>query len=147
MIFLFSFFLISCAAPSEPEFKKLENVKFGSLSVIKPYSVTLNADAIFHNPNVLGANITEMNFDVYINDQKTTKINQDISAKMSPNSDFSLPIKCKIPLKEVFKDFKFKDILKEKVLRYKLDGYLKIGLGNVELKVPVTFEDEESFGL
>lgn len=135
--------IMACEAPQEPTFQKLENVTFNSLVLKKPYSVTLKADAIFHNPNVLGAKITEMDFDVYINDKKTTKIRQDVSATMPANSDFSLPIECKIPLREVFEDLKLRDILSAKVLKYKMDGHLKIGLGNLEIKVPVVFEGEE----
>ncbi len=143
MILLASLCILACEAPQEPTFLKLENVSFNSLVLKKPYSVTLKADAIFHNPNVLGAKITEMDFDVFINDKKTTQVRQDVTATMPANSDFTLPIECKIPLKEVFEDLKLKDLLSAKVLKYKMDGHLKIGLGNLEVKVPVTYEGEE----
>jgi len=146
-LFLFSLlFVLSCSAPEEPTFQKLQNVKFDSFG-LSPLSITLNADAIFHNPNSLGAKITEMDFDVYINNKKSTHIRQDLQSTMPAKSDFALPIKYKIPLKEVFKGIKLQEIMKMRSLKYKMDGHLKIGLGSVEVKVPVTYEGEEKIQL
>ena len=97
MILSLTLLLGACTAPENPSFNKLEKVKFNSLSIKKPYSVTLKADAVFNNPNALGAQISAMDFDVYINQKKTTHIRQDVSVKVSAQSDFTLPIICTIP--------------------------------------------------
>lgn len=141
---IFTLFALGCSAPVEPVFERLENVKFNSITLVKPYSITLNADAVFYNPNVLGANITEMDFDVYLNGNKATHIRQDLKASMSPKSEFALPIECKVPLKEVFKDIKLKDLYQLKEFDYKLDGHFKLGLGGIEVKIPVIHEGHES---
>jgi len=136
--------LIGCSSIVEPTFQGLENVNLNSLTLQKPYSVTLTADASFKNTNPMGANITEMDFDVFLNGKKATHIRQDLQVKMPANSEFDLPIKVKVPLKEVFQDLKLRDLYKLREFDYKLDGYLKLGLGNIEVKVPVTYEGHET---
>ena len=149
LLFLFAFIITSCNAPEYPEFRKMENVSFKSLSFDDGISVTLNGDAVFFNPNLLGANVTELDCDVFINGKKVTHINQDISAEMKGNSEFKLPLDFKVPLKEVFKDVKptLGNIFKKKKIEYRLVGSLKVGLGNIEMSIPVEYEDEEEVKL
>jgi len=139
--------LNACTKPEQPTFQKLENIKFNSLSIRKPYTVKLDANARFHNPNKLGAQIKSTDFDLFINGIKTTHINQDVSVKMPAQSDFSLPISGTIPLQDVFKDLKLKDILKSMKIEYQIVGYLTIDLAGVAIKVPFDYEGEESLGL
>jgi len=148
MSLLFSVCLIcACSKPEQPTFKKLENIKFNSLSIRKPYSVKLDANAIFYNPNNLGAQIKSTDFDLFINGIKTTHIKQDVSVKMPAQSDFTFPITGTIPLREVFKDLKLKDILQTMKIKYQIVGYLTIELAGVPIKVPFDYEGEESLGL
>ena len=138
--------LVACAGPQSPEFERIENVKFKSLSFTNGLSVTLQGDAIFHNPNPIGAKVTEIDLDVYINDKKVTHIRQEVSSTMKANADFSLPLNFDIPLKEVTKDLKptLGNIFKKMEVEYKLDGNIKVGLGNVELRVPVEHKGKEA---
>jgi len=141
--------LASCAQPSSPEFKKMENVQFKSASFLNGPSVTLVGDAVFYNPNTLGAQVTEIDMDVIINGKKVTRVKQDVSANMQGQAEFILPLSFEIPLEEIFKDFKptLGDIFKKRIIEYKLIGSIKVGLGNLELKVPVEYEDEEELKL
>ena len=124
------FICINCTQPSKPVFKSIENVKFNSFSIQKPYSVTFNADLIYHNPNQLGADITEMDFDVFIDDQKVTHITQSLRARMPARSDFTLPLELKIPLEDVIQDLSFKDLLSSRTINYQMIGHFKMGLGD-----------------
>ena len=137
----------ACENPAQPTFKKLENIKFNSLSIRKPYSVKLNADAIFNNPNTFGAQIKSADFDVIINGVKTTHIKQDISIKMPAHSDFMIPIICMVPLKDVFEDFKIKDLLSSQLIQYQMTGFLTIDLGGLPIKVPFDYNGEERLKL
>ena len=123
----------------------MRNVKFKSFSFSNGGSVTLKADAIFFNPNAIGANVTEVDLDMYIDDKKVTHIRQDVRAEMNANSEFTLPLDVSVPLKEVYKDLKpsLGNFLKNRKLGYRMDGTLKVGLGSVEIAVPVDFAGEE----
>lgn len=147
LVLSLTFMLGACSKPENPTFKKLENISFNSLSIQKPYSVKLNADAIFHNPNSLGVQIKAADFDVFINGIKTTHIKQDVSVKMPAQSDFTLPIVCSVGLKDVFEDLKLKDLFKAKKIKYQMNGYLTIDLAGVPIKVPFDVEGEEKLSL
>ena len=147
LILAITLLLVACTKPEKPTFKKLENIKFNSLSIKKPYSVKLNADAIFNNPNSVGAKITAMDFDVFINGIKTTHIKQDVATKILAQSDFTLPIICTVPLKDIFKDLKITDLLKSQKIQYQMTGYLTINLAGVPVKVPFDVEGEEKLRL
>jgi LEA14-like dessication related protein len=147
--FLLLGMLFSCSQPSSPEFQKMENVQFKSASFLNGPSVTLVGDAVFYNPNTLGAQVTEVDMEVFINGKKVTRIKQDVSANMKGKAAFILPLSFEIPLEEIFKDFKptLGDIFKKRIIEYQLIGNIKVGLGNLELKVPVEYEDEEELKL
>lgn len=149
----FSFFLFilitACDGPQKPEFRKMENVKFKSVSFSGPLTITLKGDAVFNNPNPISANVTEVDLDVFVYDKKVTHITQNVSATMPANADFRLPLQFDLPLKDVFDDGKLAigDIFKKKLLQYKLLGNIKVGLGSVEVRVPVEYADEEEVKL
>ena len=147
LVMTISLYFGACSSPEKPVFKSLENVKLNSFSIKKPYSVTLNADAIYHNPNILGADITGMDLDVFVNKKKVTHITQDVIAKMPPKSDFVLPILLKVPLEEIFQDLNFKDLLGLKMIEYELKGHLKVGFGGIDAKIPFSHSGEEALSL
>ncbi|MFT4760345.1 MAG: LEA14-like dessication related protein [Paraglaciecola sp.] len=140
---------LSCENPQQPVFKTLENVRFKSFSIANGGSVTLSGDALFHNPNMLGADVSSVDLDVYINGKMVTNVVQDVHASMSGNSDFTLPLNFKVPLKDTVKDFKssINDIFKKKLVEYQLDGHIKAGLGSVQVSIPVKYEGEEELRL
>ncbi len=148
---LFALILLTlgaCSSPQQPVFKTLENIKFNSITLKKPYSVKLDADAVFHNPNSVGAQIKALDFDVFVNGKKATHVDQEVSSKMPANADFVLPIICSVSLKDVFKDLKLQDLFSPKVIDYKIVGHLTIDLGaGVGVDIPFEHADKEDLGM
>jgi LEA14-like dessication related protein len=142
---LFLFLTFGCSGPEAPTFVRVDRVQFKSVSVLGSPTVTIVGDAIFDNPNSMGAEVTEIDLDVYINDKKMTRVRQDVSATMPANSDFTLPLSFEVPIEEVLNDLKRNvfDVLKKKTVDYRLDGHIKVGFGNVEVAVPVEHEGTE----
>ena len=141
--------LTACTVSENPEFRELKNVKFKSISFSNGPSATFNADAVFFNPNDVGANVTEVDLDFYIDGKKVTNINQNVSAEMNAKSEFVLPLNFEVSLKDIFKDGKsaLGSVLKSRKIKYRVDGTLKVGLGSVEFAVPVDYEGEEAIKL
>lgn len=146
---LMALFLAGCDAPQKPEFRRMESVKFTSVKFNGPAAVIVSADAVFFNPNSIGATVTEVDVDLMIGDKKVTRIKQDVTTEMTGQSEFILPLTFDVPLKEVFDDIKpsINDIFQKRKVNYRLEGNIKVGLGSVEFKVPVTYEDEEEIKL
>lgn len=142
-------FITACDGPKKPEFTKMENVKFRSVIFAGTPSVSLTGDAVFNNPNAIGATVTEVDLDVYINDKMATHVHQNMSVEVPANSAFRLPLEMDISLAKLMQDGKSQMdlILKSKKLQYKLVGDIKIGLGSVEFKVPVEYADEKAVSL
>ena len=149
LLFAITILFAACESPQQPVFKSLENVKFQSFSLADGGSVTLVGNALFHNPNSIGADVTAVDLDVYINGKMVTNVTQKVSASVNGNSDFKLPLNFKVPLQDVIKDFQFSinDIFKKKLIEYQLDGHIKAGMGGVQVKVPVKYEGQEELRL
>lgn len=148
-ILFVSLFLFSCNTPEAPEFQKLENVKFKSASFSKDLNFTLSADALFHNSNTLGADITGLDLEVFVNDKKVSDIKQNVTASMGGNSDFKLPIELVVPLREVLKDVKpsLGELFKKREVNYHLKGTASVSVAGVEVDVPVDYEGKEELKL
>ena len=135
--------LAACGKPSSPEFMRMEDVKFGSVSFSDGLSVVLNGNAVFDNPNKIGANISSVDLDMYVNGKKVTHINQEVHTTMPANAEFKLPLTFNVPLKEVFKDAKptLGDIFNKRKIEYRLVGTLKVAVGYIQVEVPIDHED------
>ncbi len=133
----------SCEKPETPEFRKMTNVKFESIHVDKDVHVNMLGNALLFNPNGFGLDITEMDFDVFVDGKKVTHITQPLQATMKANSEFSLPMAFDIPLMEVFKGVKptIAEMLTTREIKVKVDGTLTVKAG-VSVKVPVSYEDK-----
>lgn len=142
-ILAFTLFLTSCSTPEAPEFQKLENVKFKSAS-LAGMNFTLTADAIFHNNNVLGADITAMDLEMFVNEKKVSDIKQNVTATMGGSSDFTLPLEIEVPLKQVLKDIKptLGGLLKKPEINYHLKGTITVSIAGVKANVPMDYADK-----
>ncbi len=141
-------FLFSCSGPEAPVFQKLENVKFKSASIGK-WNFVLTADAVFNNPNPVGAEMTALDLDLFINGKKVSDITQNVTATIGGSTEFQLPIEIDVPMKEVFKDIKLDltDILKKQSVEYELKGTATVSVAGVKVKVPIEYEDKEEIKL
>ena len=80
------------------EFIKIENVKLSNLTGPPNFTVQLDADTYWNNPNSMGAHIVSMDFDVDIDEQFVTNINESVDVKVPANNIFTLPISITVPL-------------------------------------------------
>jgi LEA14-like dessication related protein len=145
-VFLFIFLLSGCSSPTYPEFKSLKDVRFTSIGLDQgEVNSRLKADAIFYNPNSIGATVTGMDFEVYIEDLLVTHLNQNLSVEIKGNSVFVLPIEFEVPLKSLFENGKPKlgVFLNKKSIPYRLKGSIEVKLGSLSIDIPVDYEDEE----
>ncbi|WP_405378385.1 LEA type 2 family protein [Nonlabens sp. Asnod3-A02] len=140
-ILLVFIFLSSCGNPYEDivfvEIKdaQLEKATASQLDVV--------ATCVLYNPNSVGLNLKEADFDVYINGKKTAVVNQHEDVVMPANSEFEFPIRTSINPKEVYGE-KGKgflgaalQILASQKVDVKYQGSIKVGKGAVNFTVPV----------
>ena len=141
--------LFGCSAPKTPDFKTVKNARVTNLDG-KMYTIT--ADAVYHNPNSIGGNLTGMEMDISVDDILITHLSQTKSAVIQPETDFVVPITFDVDIQKVMGENK--SILKgmlDKLLKDKVDitykGHLKVELLSRAFEVPVSYTEEMSLGV
>lgn len=91
-LFILFLMLTSCVS-KKIEYQKVENIKVLELS---SKEITLSADAIFKNPNILGGKVIPDNIVVYVDDKEVTTV-ESTEFKVPAVKDFAVPLKVTIP--------------------------------------------------
>ena len=141
---------ISCQNFQNPTFVRMENVRFNSINLGEGLGVSLVGDVVLNNPNDVSLDISGLELDAYVDGNKMGEIVQEVSAKMEASSDFNLPVKADIPLKQLFKneDKKFNlNFLKKKDILIRLEGIIKINAMGVIIDVPMEYEEPYELSL
>lgn len=148
-LFLLALLLSSCESPVAPEFQKLENVKFKSATISQSFNFILTADALFHNPNSLGIEVTALDLELFVNEKKVSNIKQNVSTSINQVSDFKLPLEFEVPLRDVINEIKpsLGQLLKKPEINYLLTGKITMSMAGVKVKVPMEYEGKEKLKL
>lgn len=93
--------LWSCSGPQEPKFLRLDHIK---VSKISTKNINFTAEAIFHNPNVIGGSLSSTDILVLANGVEVATIAQNETAKIPANADFSVPFHFSTSPKKIFDD-------------------------------------------
>ncbi len=129
-----------------PAFVRLENIKFKNVTLPPDLKLTFTSDAIINNPNPYKLTISKVEFDVYVDGEKTTHFKQDLEVEMAPESDFSLPLNFEVPIaqKEFFKNFKnmLNGAWKQQSIKIRSVGDITIRQSRVQFDIPFDYDDE-----
>ncbi len=124
------------------EYIKIENINLSNLSGPPDFTVQLDADTYWKNPNSIGAHIVSMDFDVNIDNQHVTRINEDLDLKVPANDVFTLPLSISIPLLKGNLLKNASELLtgawKKRAVDVHLQGTFKIK--TLELTIPIPFD-------
>ncbi len=102
LIIAVGFLAYKLYGPQKPEFKEITNVQIEKFS---NKEMSLTADAVIFNPNVVGIEVTSTDLDLLVNDKEAGKaINTESSVSGKANSDFSIPLRATINPKEILKN-------------------------------------------
>ncbi len=138
--------IMGCDSAEEPTFQKMANIR---VTDIQKGVVTLTADAIYHNPNPIGGELTATDIAVIVNDVEVAQIKQELSTDLEANSDFTIPVVASFPLNEVVKkegdviSGLVSAILKKKV-QVTYQGNTRVRIAGFGFEVPVDYEQEVS---
>jgi len=140
--------ITSCSGPKSPEFVGLVDIKVKQTAGLL---IQVDAQAKYHNPNIVGANLEEIDLDVSIDDKAVTKIVQNTPVEIPAESDFSIPIAFQFDPVELSKNKGFfKDIL-EKVLKNEMTvtykGFTTISVMGQSFKVPIDYSEKVKLGI
>lgn len=96
-ILLFLFSITTSCVSKKIEYQKVENIKILKLD---SREITLSADAIFNNPNVLGGKVIPENIIVYIDEKEITTVKSK-EFKVPAVKEFAVPLEVTIPFNKI----------------------------------------------
>ena len=96
-LLLFIIASTSCAVKQKPTFIKVDNIKLITANSTK---ITVSADALFNNPNVIGGRLNTEGVQVYVNNISFGRIETE-EFKVPANDDFTVPLKIQIKTKDL----------------------------------------------
>ncbi len=96
-ILLVLFSIITSCVSKEIEYKDVENITIVKLD---SKEITLSADAIFKNPNVLGGKVIPENIVVYIDEKEITTVKSK-EFKVPAIKEFAVPLEVTIPFNKI----------------------------------------------
>lgn len=134
--------LLSCAAPKEFEYKEVRNIKVDSFGFAK---TNLALELVYYNPNNFGLDLRNVDADVYIDNRYLGKMILDTAMHISKKSDFVLPSKIGIDLKEFYKNAMTLMISNEVLVIVK--GTTRVGKAGIFRTVPFTYEGRHKLNL
>jgi len=136
-----SFFVLTqaCTPKEDIVFKGIRNVE---VRVGQNNNPELMAQAYFHNPNAMGMKLKEIHVDVLVDGKLSAEVRQKMKLKISPRSDFMVPLEATLSLKELGLLDTIKNLLGGKKYEVQYIGFVRVAVHGITVKVPVKHREE-----
>jgi LEA14-like dessication related protein len=139
MKYLFSILVITmvigCGKPQAPDYRDFRNFKIEKLGFNRS---AVSMELVYYNPNNFGVQLRNIDCDVYIENNYLGKFQLDTMMNIRKKSEFILPAKVEIDMKNVFKNSL--NLILQNEIAVKLTGNAKLGKAGVYFNVPVKYE-------
>jgi len=150
-LFSFSLFIISSCTKEQvfkdPEFRDITDVNIQSVNMD---SIIVTANCVMYNPNIIPLDLSNMEFDLKVNDKESGTVKQTIDVQMPADSDFEFPVQFSVSPKEIWGEGGGGllqlglQLLGDKKFDLYMDGTVKAGAKGVFVQVPFKHEQEIS---
>lgn len=134
-LFLLVVVLFSSCVPREMiVFKDVKNLTLDQTDL---ENAILDGEAVFYNPNSSRMRLREINVEVFVDGKKSAFVNQKLSALARAKSDFTVPVKVQLSLKELGLMNTLMSLFGGKKYEIHYKGYLKVKVNGFPLRVPI----------
>ena len=133
------FLLTSCKKFKEPDFKSIDNLRLGSVSLS---ASTLFMDLRYFNPNPSKLKLKGAEGDAWVEGNLLGHFIVDSLIIIPANADFSVPVKLQVDMSKVLKN-SFSAFLSNEVL-VKLEGKARVGKGGFYINYPIHYEGKQN---
>ena len=134
--------LEACSRPAPPEYGGIENFRVNSVGV---GSSAVSADLRYYNPNNFTLKLKRGAVDVYMNNRFLGKTLLDTLTAIPARDSFLIPVSMKVDMKQVYSNAL--DILLNKEVNIKLDGFAKLGKGGIFFDLPIKYEGKQKIDI
>lgn len=134
--------VFSCTTPKMLEYRDFKNFKVDKLGFSNS---TALMDLLYYNPNNFGLQLKRVELDIYIEGNYAGHTSQEHQITIPRRSDFTLPVRIEVDMKNIFKNAL--NTLFSKEVTVKVTGKIKLGKANVFFGMPVNYEGKHQLGL
>ncbi|MFT3935383.1 MAG: LEA type 2 family protein [Chitinophagaceae bacterium] len=135
-------FLQSCSKPAAPEYAGIDNFKVNSIGADQS---VISADLKYYNPNHFALKLKDGETSVFVNNRFIGKSTLDTFTVIPARDSFLIPVSMKVDMKQVYANAL--DILLNREVTIKLDGFAKLGKGGVYFNVPIQYEGKQKIDI
>ncbi|HMK05619.1 MAG TPA: LEA type 2 family protein [Ferruginibacter sp.] len=140
--FGFIFFLSSCRAPKELEYRDFKNLKVEKIGAA---SSMIKLDLVYYNPNNFGLQLKLTDLDIYVDNNYLGHSLQEYQIHIPKRGEFTLPVQVEVEMKNLLKNALSTFLGKDVTL--KVTGKVTLGKANVYKIFPVNYEGVHKFSL
>ena len=129
----------SCVPKEQVVFKAVKNLTVDMDGNGQP---VLRGEAVFFNPNKVQVRLKEIQVSVMVDNKNAAFVDQEMDLLVPRVSDFTVPIEAKLELKEFGLLDTVLGFLGGKTYKVQLSGFLRIKVHQINVKIPVTYNEE-----
>jgi len=133
---------ISCKKPESFEYRDLKNFKVDSLGF---ENSAISMDLVYFNPNNYGVDLKNIDCDVYVEHNYLGKYVLDTTMHIAKRSEFVVPSKMQVNMKNLFKNTLTSLFTKELLLEVK--GTTRVGKAGIYITVPFSYSGRHEFSM
>jgi LEA14-like dessication related protein len=142
LITIISIFAIACKKPQGFDYRDVRNIKINKLG----FDVTtLTMDLVYFNPNSFGVTLKNVDCDIFINKNYLGHYKLDTIMKIEKKSEFSLPSKININMKNVYKNAF--TVLFNKEIELNVKGSSKVSKLGININVPFDYTGKHQLNI
>ncbi|WP_158559218.1 LEA type 2 family protein [Deminuibacter soli] len=128
----------SCKKPQGFEYRDTKNFRIDKLGFDRS---SLMMDLVYFNPNSFGVNLKHIDCDIYVNHVYLGKYALDTVMHIDRQSEFVLPSKMEVDMKNVFKNA-LNVLLNPEVL-VEVKGSTRLGKAGIFINVPFDYSGKQ----
>ena len=132
----------SCKKPESFEYRDLRNFKIDSLGF---ENSSVSMDLVYFNPNNFGVDLKNIDCDVYVEHNYMGKYQLDTTMHIAKRSEFTVPSKMVVDMKNLYKNTLTSIFTKELLLEVK--GTTRLGKAGIYITVPFSYSGRHEFSM
>lgn len=133
---------ISCKKPQGFDYRDVKNLRVRQIGFEK---TVLNLDLVYFNPNNFGVTLKNVDCDILINNNFLGHFSLDTVMKIEKRSEFTLPSKIEVDMKNIYKNAF--SVIFNKEVELNVKGSSKVSKIGITIKVPFDYKGKHKLGI
>ncbi|MFY7965012.1 MAG: LEA type 2 family protein [Chitinophagaceae bacterium] len=142
-IAIISLFLFwACKKPQGFDYRDVKNIKIDNLGFSK---TTLTMDLVYFNPNNFGVTLKNVDCDIFLDKKFLGHYKLDTVMKIDKKSEFNLPSKIEVDMKNIYKNALY--VLLNKEVELNVKGSSRVSKFGITINVPFDYKGKHKINI